>query len=193
MSAKKVAAAVFRDWEGINLVDFLDSQRTSARMHSGHVLQNLKANLAGKRSGKLHQGVLFHQTTHLLTLPALLRLSHEHFIRKSYLIQLISLYQTLSDFILFLELKKHWKGEWFITIDEEKNEALRWLNRITVNSSEVALKDENTVCRDALTLALNLVLKNNCCTICYIILIKTGLNFFVKFLNDHRTALFLAF
>jgi histone-lysine N-methyltransferase SETMAR len=59
-SVNKVMAAVFWDSEGVVLVDFLESQKTVTGSYYVEALRKLRAELAKRRPGKLHRGILFH-------------------------------------------------------------------------------------------------------------------------------------
>ena len=51
---------VFWDQEGVVLVDFLEGRKTVTGFYYVKVLRKLITELAKKRPGKLHRGILFH-------------------------------------------------------------------------------------------------------------------------------------
>ena len=53
-------ATVFWDPEGMVLVGFLEGQKTVTGAYYVEVLKKLKAELAKKRPGSLHRGIIFH-------------------------------------------------------------------------------------------------------------------------------------
>ena len=59
-SVKKVMATVFWDSEGVMPVDFLKGKKTVTGAYYVEVLRKLRAKLAEKHPGKLHNGILFH-------------------------------------------------------------------------------------------------------------------------------------
>ena len=59
-TVNKVMATVFWDQEGVVLVDFLEGQKTVTGLYYVEVLRKLRKELAKKRPGKLHGGILFH-------------------------------------------------------------------------------------------------------------------------------------
>ena len=53
-SVNKIMAIIFRDSEGVVLIDFLEGQKTVTGASYVQVLRKLRAELAKKYSGKLH-------------------------------------------------------------------------------------------------------------------------------------------
>jgi len=65
-SAGKVMATVFWNAEGIVLIDYLEHGSTITGTYYADLIGKVRAALKEKRR-KLRRGVLFHQTTHVLT------------------------------------------------------------------------------------------------------------------------------
>ena len=59
-SVNKMMTSVFWDQEGVMLVDFLGGRKTVIGSCYVKVLRKLRTELAKKRPGKLHRGILFH-------------------------------------------------------------------------------------------------------------------------------------
>ena len=60
-SVRKVMVTIFRDCEGVILIDFVEGKKTVTSSYYKDILKKLKTSLAKKRSEKLHSQILFHQ------------------------------------------------------------------------------------------------------------------------------------
>ena len=120
-SVNKVMATVFWDEEGIVLVDFLQGRKTVTRSYYVDVWKKLRTQVAKKRPGKLHRGIIFHHDN----APAhSARITKE--ILREFRWELLqhpppppnSPDLAPSNFFLFLKLKENLKGVRFNTTDE---------------------------------------------------------------------------
>lgn len=126
-SVNKVMATVFWDQEGVVLVDFLQGRKTVTGPYYVDVLKKLRTQVAKKRPGKLHRGILFHHDnapahSARITKEILREFRWELLPHPPYSPDLAP-----SDFFLFPKLKEHLKGVRFNTTDEAKHAARTWL------------------------------------------------------------------
>ena len=128
-SVKKVMATVFRDSEGVMLVDFLEGKKTVTGAYYVEVFRKSRAKLAEKRPGKLHRRILFHYDNAPAHSSRIVRdvlrefrwelLSHPPY----------SPDLAPSDFFLFPKLREHLKGVHFNDTNEAKQAAKTWLTK----------------------------------------------------------------
>jgi len=125
-TVNKVMATVFWDSEGVVLVDYLEQQKTVTGPYYVDVLKKLRTQLAKKRPGKLHRGILFHHDnapahSSRLTKQILREFRWELLPHPPYSPDLAP-----SDFFLFPKLKEHLKGVRFTSTEEAKQAVQNW-------------------------------------------------------------------
>ena len=126
--ADKVIATVFWDAKGVIMLDFLPKRSTITGVYYANWLDQLRTAIREKRRGKLSKGVLLQQDnarvpTCKVAMDAVERNEYELIPRPAYSSEL-----ALSDFFLFLNLKKDIRGLHFRTDEKVVTEVEEWVN-----------------------------------------------------------------
>ena len=127
-SAGKVMATVFRDAEGVIMLDFLPKRSTITGVYYANLLDQLRTAIHEKRRGKLSKGVLLQQDkarvhTCKVAMDAVERNGYELIPHHAYLPDL-----PPSDFFLFPNLKKYIRGLYFQSDEEIVTAVEEWVN-----------------------------------------------------------------